>query len=1283
MPFRTKNAAPANYADFERLCLRLLKAYWKCTTLELFGRRGERQSGIDILDVGGADPLRAAQCKLYDPSKTLPPAEIKAEIQAARKFRPAIGVYALLTTARVSTEAQKSLIEIRREHRDKNLFLVDLFTWDRIDELLDEYPAIRDQEYRTLSGEAVRQVQEGLTEINARLSTFEVSYASSDADSTDALHAEIDEARSLIQKGDFQTGRFLLQRLRTNKWDRMGDRHRFRVLSNIGIAYLREQDYSRAAELLVEGAAFQTDDAQAGNNLALAYQLSLPAEQAFIEITKLREKFPASVLIASKWVLTAPIAFGFERIQGSLPASQLQAAEVLTALAIRALTECRFELCEQLASRSLERQPQASLPRLLKARSFMLQALPSLSALPASARIHQLLQAEQLFTEALSAATEEHDLALQAEALLERLHVYLLMEEPSKADIDAQHAFALLPKDPGVRRVIADMKLRHGQLDDAITGLEAVLADDFRPDAAIGLAHALRQRGAEADISKAIGLLQRVLQLQGPVALWGREYVASELLRFLIEEERWSDAEKVCETLETHGVSHALIAAYRARVEWLRGDSTEAGQLIDQSLASLSDDAPRDEVRWIAQLLSEVGRHSDALGLWLRIAPTNAFTEDTKQLLNCAGRLERHDVIMKTCATLRQGGVIEHDVVLFEVQTLQEYDLDGAIAVLQEYLAKFPDDKHVRLRLSEIGINRNRPSVVDATPTSMPPVHEVDVRTGRIAVHILKLGGYPDEALSYAYELLRLHFDAADAHLALMFNLHPIEPAPSIPDFDHAVPGTAVSYLEDGETQTHSVIIEDSPNPEASRLEFGPDHPLSIALLGKKVNDRFTLARGSISARMATVTSILSKYVFRYQDSLRNWQLRFPQVPAIESVKVFRVSKDGKQEPDFSALIASVEQLSAETERLKELYRSTPVPIHLFGAAVGKNTLETTIHLANSENGVVFCCAGSAEERKEALATLEVSNDWILEASSVATILLLNLEDLLQSLPISILMSQGTEAELDDMLAEATLFRGEGGVLTKLDGGIALVSVTPEQREERRQLLLKRIEKIKGACKIVACVELAAQDPTNRETMIKGLGQGGAESVILASKPGRLLWTDDFRLAGFARTEHGVRTVWTQVILQWAVAKGHAVEEQLVDCTARLVGFRYSFTSPDVPALTHAAKLAEWNPARWPLSAALDQLGSEAIHLRDAAMLAVALMDQAYRQAILDEQRRQVVRTLLDKLGSRPHGLQAVMGIKAAISSIFGLNVVGAKDALATVQAWSNRRRIQIAEFIG
>ena len=205
MAFRFKNSPPANPDDFERLCLRLLKAYWKCPTLELYGRRGERQHGVDIIDVGFGEPLRAAQCKLYDERETLPPAEIQAEVDAAKKFPFQLGIYAICTTARVSTQAQNAILSINQKHRREGLFSVELFTWNRLGGLLEEFTTIRDEEYGTLSREVAQQVQSGLADVSMRLTSLGTQVASTSHENADALHSEIDEARDLVRNGQAQT----------------------------------------------------------------------------------------------------------------------------------------------------------------------------------------------------------------------------------------------------------------------------------------------------------------------------------------------------------------------------------------------------------------------------------------------------------------------------------------------------------------------------------------------------------------------------------------------------------------------------------------------------------------------------------------------------------------------------------------------------------------------------------------------------------------------------------------------------------------------------------------------------------------------------------------------------------------------------------------------------------------------------------------------------------------------------------------------------------------------
>jgi tetratricopeptide (TPR) repeat protein len=163
---RLRRRVPANEADFEVMGLAVLRAHWNCPSLDLYAHRGEKQFGIDIIDLSGAEPVSAGQCKLHEEWKTIPPAEIKAEVKKAREFRPKLGRYAILTTAKASRAAQDAVIKINREHHKQGLFSVELITWGKIERILDQHEEVGDEFDQTIGGRRVREISEKLSEIH-------------------------------------------------------------------------------------------------------------------------------------------------------------------------------------------------------------------------------------------------------------------------------------------------------------------------------------------------------------------------------------------------------------------------------------------------------------------------------------------------------------------------------------------------------------------------------------------------------------------------------------------------------------------------------------------------------------------------------------------------------------------------------------------------------------------------------------------------------------------------------------------------------------------------------------------------------------------------------------------------------------------------------------------------------------------------------------------------------------------------------------------------------------
>ncbi|WP_422929682.1 hypothetical protein [Singulisphaera sp. PoT] len=100
---------PDNERSFEKFSVKLLQRHWNNPHLELYGRRGEEQCGVDIIDPMFSAPFRAAQCKHHEPMLTIPPSEIEAEVAKALAFDPPLDRYAIITSGRATTHAQKKM----------------------------------------------------------------------------------------------------------------------------------------------------------------------------------------------------------------------------------------------------------------------------------------------------------------------------------------------------------------------------------------------------------------------------------------------------------------------------------------------------------------------------------------------------------------------------------------------------------------------------------------------------------------------------------------------------------------------------------------------------------------------------------------------------------------------------------------------------------------------------------------------------------------------------------------------------------------------------------------------------------------------------------------------------------------------------------------------------------------------------------------------------------------------------------------------------------------------
>ncbi len=175
------------------------------------------------------------------------------------------------------------------------------------------------------------------------------------------------------------------------------------------------------------------------------------------------------------------------------------------------------------------------------------------------------------------------------------------------------------------------------------------------------------------------------------------------------------------------------------------------------AIASRRPTDTRSATDFLARILFEAGRLSDALSLLQELFDANTPNLDVRLLLDCAGRLGKDKIILDTCQALYDRGFRDWDFTEFESQYLEDYDHQKAITRLQEFIAENPDHRLAKLRLACVAMRYGLSDLAPLSEATLPPPDQLPMRHAMAAVHALQWQGQSKLAVNYAYRVLRAH----------------------------------------------------------------------------------------------------------------------------------------------------------------------------------------------------------------------------------------------------------------------------------------------------------------------------------------------------------------------------------------------------------------------------------------------------------------------------------------------------------------------------------------------
>ncbi len=964
------------------------------------------------------------------------------------------------------------------------------------------------------------------------------------------------------------------------------------------------------------------------------------------------------------WVRTAPEGLSVTAIEEAAGTAAESKADVALALAVRLLARGELERGIHYARRSTELEPDVPQTWWSLAQGTHVKA-QSMRHSEQRALLHE---AELHYSKAIDLATAQQATHIVALAHTGRGVARSVLGIP-EAGSDLRTACELLPNDADVRRKYVVHLVITGEKDKAVK--EARRATDLDPgdESLLMLVGALCERDDGHDRQEANDLC-----VAGLVKAQERFH---ELLNIaitgLVRGKRFDEANRLIGSVSRDRLSDVGRAALVTEVQFARGETQSAESTARGALAQVTADTPEIDIRRLSESLQRLNLFALALPLLKRLARPGLLHPDTEILLDCANRAHDDRVIMDACRGLREAGVEDRRLLDIELNVLQKYNRPAAIGVLQAFLARHPDDKLARLRLSVLGMQSDLPELVVSDPNQLPSVDEVDdvhpEQVGAAVVRILFFGGRRLEALNFAYNLLRRNFDEAAAHhMYLAVVLEGERDGWTVDRPESVQLGTAVTYREKGDMQNQTIIIEnDSPDPQMD--EYPESHPRVLRLLGKHIGDEFSLASG-VQERTGEVISIIPKYVFRFQDCISQFQIRFPNRGDIQRFQVTPEKAAAPTDIDIQPIVQALKQRRDHVTNVVNVYRSQPMPLHALATATGRSVFETMCFLAyNPNTGLRWCCQGSLDERELAAVACRDNRRVVLELTAIYTVWALKLSDFLAQFGRELLVTQSTSDALRG-IAELESRHGARGRMAIDDRGrLSFNEENPEAADFHTEALQSLVRTIRERCSVVQVPETADLPPDEREKLSELFGRNGLDSIVLAARPGHLLWADDMTLA-FALQENyaSTRWAWTQAILQAAANEGVLTIDSFTEFSARLLGFQYSFTMSTVEIMLKAGAMAEWSCEAWPLRQVIGQFGLASVTPQAKLALAAGSIVEMFKVVSSPFSRQAFILAILNRLASRKLAIELARGLQG----LFGLDVASAYEAASTIRDWLN-----------
>jgi len=1296
---------PKHWQDFESLCRDLCEKVWKDPQTQKNGRPGQAQHGVDIYGrPNQKDSWAGLQCKGKDNflGKGLTVEELRAEVENAKAFQPALSEWILATTAPRDSKVQEEARKITTRHVAEGLFSVTVWGWEEIIEQLLNFPALitkhlpqigdfdpattqriedLDTRTRTLSSEqsaGFKGISTSFTDVSSRLEGIQNIRAQDIL--TPEYNSEIDDIRDLVKKRLFKSAVDSLLKLKNRLWSNSSDRVKFRILTNLGDAYYQWGKLDKAGALFMEAHQYSPDDEIALTNLALAYSFQSDFEKTKEFARLVLEKNPANVNGYCILLQTPPLNDDVDAALNSVPTHLADNPLIAYCLGLAAQNQTRFDVAlkwfETAVKNDTENNPvfKASFATMLTQSLWSVRS-PLITGQVSSADKEILHRAIELLTDAWEQIKDTDAKEGHPVWLLNRGIAKKLLGEIEEALVDVRTAYEMDPADPEAGKHFALVLLKSGDVAGAIQLLKQIKDNRAVPEVSPILADLFCANG---ESSEAISVVVHFLEWNDKRDL--TDWCYRILVEAHLQLEEVDHAQKYADMLVAEWPNAVSSYVSAAQIPTKQGNNEAAVSLLVRGMKAISEETAVPDLVSLAGSFFSLQKYQEAAQCYEIFTNTDQDTTFSLSLLASyyyAGILSK--ALQMSRALRDKQGILDKPTEI-EIAVLEETnDLASSRDLAIEYLKVFPEKFSVKLRLARLNYLLGDIEQLEAF------LNEIEVRSasslddGLTISAFLGQVGRIKESFDLMYELRRKFFHKADAHSFFFANFFSYEGRitqslyTDSADLNFAVCVRRIDGQEDW------YIIEDRPDADFQKHELDRKHPLAQELLGKKVGEEIRLKRSAQNEESAKIVSIKSKFLYALHESFAVYETMFPDR---RDFFLMHVGKEGDGEDAGEIDIERIrEMLSSRSKHVTEamnLYQTTGLTVGVIAELIGCTAYEGWEALLTNHLGLTFCASGVQTLFDESLRSLcsEVPPRLVADITSLHLARALKVEDKIVEHFGKLIIAPTTLFALYRRKEELKTNRSTGILsMAEKDGVLYKHEVTADEVKKYVDQLDQFIGWIEANCEVSPHKNGFDLERNYKMQLRKALLPEFFDTSLSVNPKHHLLFTEDDRLSNVAKSELGIERTWMQPVLFTIKTKGQITEDEYTEALLSLTSSNLEHIHFESAVLLEALRKSNWLPDE-PYLSVLKRLRGKRATVQSAVGVATNFLFDLESVPLTAHRYEALVINLLENLISDRNRKELLAEFIRAVKSKFYFLPVQKSRILNVIDLWSTTQVI-------